>query len=179
MKELNKQQWIGVGLALVVVMYFFFFTNQKPTSVVKEAENTNTVSSERTQKQEEPKIINNVNKQTMENELKIDITKEGSGEQAVVGSIVSVHYTGKLVDGTVFDSSIPRGRAFEFRLGEGRVIAGWEEGIKGMKVGEKRTLTIPGNMAYGSQGVQNPGSEGYLIPPNATLVFDVELLTVK
>jgi FKBP-type peptidyl-prolyl cis-trans isomerase len=115
----------------------------------------------------------------MENQLNIQTTKEGAGVGASVGDVVVVHYTGKLTDGKVFDSSIPRGQPFEFRLGEGMVIAGWEEGIKGMKVGEKRTLTIPGNMAYGSNGVPNRGSEGYLIPPNATLVFDVELLAVK
>ncbi len=177
MEKLSTKEWVAVGVALVVVLYFFLFTNKQTEEVTKQEESTLVDTTNKNV--EEKQVIKNVNKQTMENELKIDITKEGSGEQAVVGSIVSVHYTGKLVDGTVFDSSIPRGQAFEFRLGEGMVIAGWEEGIKGMKVGEKRTLTIPGNMAYGSQGVPNRGSEGYLIPPNATLVFDVELLAIK
>ena len=94
------------------------------------------------------------------------------------GDTVFVNYTGKLTDGTVFDSSIPRGQPFSFQLGAGMVIAGWEKGILGMHVGEKKTLTIPAADGYGAQGVPN-GRGGYAIPPNATLIFDVELMDVK
>lgn len=94
------------------------------------------------------------------------------------GDTVFVQYTGKLTDGTVFDSSIPRGQPFAFKLGSGAVIAGWEKGILGMRLGEKKTLTIPAADGYGASGVPNQAG-GYIIPPNATLVFDVELVDVK
>ena len=107
-----------------------------------------------------------------ENELKITVNKEGSGEIAENGMSVSVHYTGKLEDGTEFDSSIPRGKPFTFTLGAGQVIKGWDIGVEGMKIGEKRRLVIPPHLGYGARGA------GGAIPPNATLIFDVELLEV-
>ena len=107
-----------------------------------------------------------------ESELKITINQEGSGDRADIGMSVSVHYTGKLEDGTVFDSSIPRGQPFTFTLGAGQVIKGWDLGVEGMKVGEKRKLVIPPHLGYGVRGA------GATIPPNATLIFDVELLEV-
>ena len=97
----------------------------------------------------------------------------GTGAQAVAGKTVKVHYTGKFPDGKVFDSSVSRGEPIEFVLGQGRVIKGWDEGIALMKVGSKAVLTIPPNLAYGK------GGAGGVIPPNATLVFDVELVGVK
>jgi FKBP-type peptidyl-prolyl cis-trans isomerase len=97
----------------------------------------------------------------------------GTGAQAAAGKTVSVHYTGKFEDGKVFDSSIPRGEALTFRLGVGQVIKGWDEGIALMKVGGKAQLTIPSNLAYGERGASG------VIPPNATLIFDVELVAVK
>lgn len=106
-------------------------------------------------------------------DLKIEITQEGSGAVAENGMSVSVHYTGKLTDGTKFDSSLDRGTPFSFTLGQGRVIKGWDQGVLGMKVGEKRTLTIPSELGYGSTGA------GASIPPNATLIFDIELLDVQ
>lgn len=100
-------------------------------------------------------------------------TEAGTGEPAVAGKTVSVHYTGKLTNGKVFDSSYSRGEPITFALGTGRVIKGWEEGIALMKVGGKATLTIPPELGYGERGA------GGVIPPNATLVFDVELVSVK
>lgn len=111
---------------------------------------------------------------TMEDTSKLKIVDSvvGTGIEAVAGKTVSVHYTGKLENGTVFDSSVSRGVPFEFPLGAGMVIEGWELGIAGMKVGGKRTLTIPPELGYGNRDM---GS----IPPNSTLMFDVELLGVK
>ena len=97
----------------------------------------------------------------------------GTGREATAGNQVSVHYTGWLTNGTKFDSSVDRKEPFSFPLGAGRVIKGWDEGVAGMKVGGKRKLTIPSQLGYGARGA------GGVIPPNATLVFDVELLEVR
>lgn len=105
--------------------------------------------------------------------LQYQVLKEGNGPVAKAGQTVSVHYTGWLTDGTKFDSSVDRGQPFQFQLGAGQVIKGWDEGVAGMKVGEKRKLTIPPGLGYGARGA------GGVIPPNATLVFDVELLGVQ
>ena len=99
--------------------------------------------------------------------------KVGDGAEAKKGDRVEVHYTGWLKDGKKFDSSVDRGEPFEFPLGAGKVIKGWDEGIIGMKVGGKRTLVIAPSKGYGARGA------GGVIPPNATLLFDVELLEVK
>jgi FKBP-type peptidyl-prolyl cis-trans isomerase len=104
--------------------------------------------------------------------LKYEELKEGNGDEAKKDDEVEVHYTGWLTDGKKFDSSV--GRApFSFKLGAGKVIKGWDEGVVGMKVGGKRKLTIPPELAYGKRGF--PGA----IPPDATLVFEVELLKIK
>ncbi|MBK9924671.1 MAG: FKBP-type peptidyl-prolyl cis-trans isomerase [Anaerolineales bacterium] len=97
----------------------------------------------------------------------------GTGVQAEAGKTVDVHYTGRLQDGTVFDSSVSRGVPISFKLGIGQVIKGWDEGIALMKVGGKAQLVIPPDLGYGARGA------GGVIPPNATLIFDVELVNVK
>ncbi|MCU0656364.1 MAG: FKBP-type peptidyl-prolyl cis-trans isomerase [Polyangiaceae bacterium] len=96
----------------------------------------------------------------------------GNGAEAVAGKKVSVHYTGTLTSGQKFDSSLDRGRPFQFVLGAGQVIKGWDQGVAGMKVGGKRKLTIPPDLGYGARGFPP------VIPPNSTLIFEVELLAV-
>ena len=103
-------------------------------------------------------------------ELEIEDQIVGEGEEAVAGQTVEVHYTGWLTDGTKFDSSHDRNETFSFKLGGGQVIAGWDQGVAGMKIGGARKLTIPPEMGYGERGA------GGVIPPNATLVFKVELI---
>jgi FKBP-type peptidyl-prolyl cis-trans isomerase len=105
--------------------------------------------------------------------LQIEELVVGEGESARVGATAVVHYTGWLVDGTKFDSSVDRDSPFDFVIGEGRVIKGWDEGVATMRVGGKRKLTIPPDLAYGDRGA------GDVIPPGATLVFEVELLEVR
>lgn len=114
---------------------------------------------------------------TTDSGLQYDELTLGTGAEAVEGDFVSVHYTGWLQnpdgsEGAMFDSSVERNEPFEFPLGAGHVIKGWDEGVQGMKVGGKRRLVIPSTLGYGSFGA------GGVIPPDATLIFDVELLSV-
>jgi hypothetical protein len=106
-------------------------------------------------------------------ELKIEDTKVGKGAEAKPGDRATVHYTGYLMDGTKFDSSLDRGQPFSFTIGAGEVIQGWDEGVAGMKIGGKRVLIIPADKGYGAQGTPDGA-----IPPGATLKFEVELVDV-
>lgn len=143
-------------ILLVIFAAFFFLMQPKELMAPNEAKNIHQAS---------------LTQQKMET-LKVEVLKEGEGEVSKVGDTLTVDYTGTLTDGTKFDSSI--GRApFSFTLGENRVIQGWEQGMLNMKVGEKRKLTIPSDLAYGSRGA------GGLIPPNATLIFEVDLLKIN
>jgi peptidylprolyl isomerase len=113
------------------------------------------------------------NLETTASGLQYAIDEPGTGAQPRAGQTVSVHYTGWLPNGTKFDSSRDRGTPIEFPLGQGRVIKGWDEGVAAMKIGEKRTLVIPPSLGYGARGA------GGVIPPNATLVFKVELVGAR
>ncbi len=116
---------------------------------------------------------NRMTRQKMASGLEYEIIKEGIGASPKRGQQVTVHYTGTLENGTKFDSSVDRGQPFTFTIGVGQVIKGWDEGVMAMKVGEKRRLIIPANLGYGARGA------GRLIPPHATLIFEVELLKVS
>ncbi len=150
MKQLKTREWIAVVVSVGVIGFFFVFGQ--------------TVLSFFTQN-------NSIRMQDAQNTLGIDDVVIGTGLSAEAGNRVTVHYTGRFADGTVFDSSVTRGEPFQFVLGGGQVIEGWDKGIVGMKVGGKRTLTIPPTMGYG------PKDYGP-IPGNSTLIFDVELLRV-
>jgi len=106
-------------------------------------------------------------------DLLIEDIRKGEGSAVKAGDELTVHYQGMLEDGTVFDSSIEKEKTFTFRLGEGRVIEGWEIGMEGMREGGKRRLTIPPELAYGQGGVRD------MVPPNATIVFEIELIRIK
>lgn len=113
------------------------------------------------------------NVQSTPSGLKFIELAEGTGPAAEAGQTVTVHYTGFLMDSTKFDSSVDRGEPFEFRLGSGQVIRGWDQGVAGMRVGGKRKLIVPPQLGYGDRGIPR------VIPPGAQLVFDVELLGTK
>ncbi len=162
MKEREQLTYGTVALALAAVALFALILLMGPSDLKERIEDnysstttTNTMSNDNTA------------------QLHIETLQKGEGDVAVNGKNVLVHYTGTLSDGTVFDSSIPRGEPFTFTLGAGQVIRGWDIGVFGMKVGEKRKLTIPPELGYGADGF--PG----VIPPNATLIFEVELVGVN
>lgn len=168
--------WIVVSLGAVAWFIFWLNGSEKapetPT-VGQSSQNLEQETEEVATKEiqtEEKKVIND---KRVVNGMTIEIVEEGSGTGIVNGQIAVVDYTGTLTNGTVFDSSIPRGQTFEFPLGAGMVIKGWEQGVLGMKVGEVRKLTIPSELAYGERGA------GALIPPNATLIFEVTLRGIK
>lgn len=155
---------VVAGVAIVAVGILFSRSMPENESVQK-SQNNQVSNTSMTQDQPSANTVS---------ELNIETTKEGTGDRVVKsGDTISVHYTGRLTDGTKFDSSVDRGMPFTFTIGAGQVIKGWDEGLLGMKVGEKRTLTIPADKGYGATGA------GGVIPPNATLIFDTELVSIK
>lgn len=155
----NKTTIIILGAMVIVAVAIYAIWNNSVKRPQQNIINNGPVTSQ-------PTIMNKQG-------VQIEILKEGAGAVAKNDDIVSVHYTGTLENGTKFDSSVDRGVPFEFTLGAGQVIPGWDIGVEGMKVGEKRKLTIPSLLAYGERGA------GGVIPPNATLIFEVELLGIK
>lgn len=167
----NPLSFLGYGVVVALatfgIVYFLNYSNSKSDVLSIATPTPKTVVAEKDIVVENKKMQENVT------ELKIEDLVVGTGAEAVAGKLISVHYTGTLTNGTKFDSSKDRGEPFEFTLGAGQVIQGWDKGFAGMKVGGKRKLTIPSEMGYGAQGA------GGVIPPNATLIFEVELLGVK
>ena len=159
-KPFWEHTWVKLGIILLAVVAVFgaiaYFNSGQDTT-------TNSTNS----------MSNNSTTQTLENGLQIEDTQVGTGQEIKPGDFVTMHYTGRLEDGTIFDSSVERNQPFEFQVGVGQVIQGWDQGVPGMKIGGQRTLTIPSDLAYGEQGV--PGT----IPGGATLIFDVEALDVQ
>lgn len=175
-------KYVSIAIVIIfIVVVVGFWIKKAPQAEIPVVQNTeNQTVDNATQQQEVKKEdlaaqagTKKTNKIINIQGMKIETTKEGSGVEIKNGQIAVVHYTGKLTDGTTFDSSVTRGTPFEFPLGAGMVIKGWELGVLGMKVGEKRILTIPADLGYGERGA------GGVIPPNATLVFEVELLGIK
>lgn len=150
---MNKKKIISIAIVLIIVIFVAWVILKKPVNQQPAGE--------------QPTTSYEIQG------MKIDVLKEGTGEACKNGDTVSVHYTGTLENGTKFDSSVDRGTPFEFTVGVGQVIKGWDLGVVGMKVGEKRKLTIPSDLGYGARGA------GAMIPPNSTLIFDVELLGIK
>lgn len=172
----NILNFLGYGFAVFVatfgIVYFLNYSNNKSNVAATATATPKTVVAEKDIVVENS-ATSTKNMQENVTELKIEDQVVGTGAEAVSGKVISVHYTGTLTNGTKFDSSKDRGTPFEFTLGAGQVIQGWDKGFAGMKVGGKRKLTIPSEMGYGAQGA------GGVIPPNATLIFEVELLGVK
>ncbi|MDP2705422.1 MAG: FKBP-type peptidyl-prolyl cis-trans isomerase [Patescibacteria group bacterium] len=162
MRTLNRKEWIAVAASLLVIALFVF--GDTITSFLSLL-SQNTMTNDNSNQSEE------VNPRTLPSGLIVEDLTVGTGEEAVANTIVTVHYTGTFVNGTKFDSSLDRGVPFQFVLGAGQVIRGWDEGVVGMKVGGKRKLIIPPQLAYG-------GAVGHQLQ-NETLVFEVEVLNVS
>jgi FKBP-type peptidyl-prolyl cis-trans isomerase len=150
MKTLDTKEWVAVAVSVFIVGFFFVFGQSLISLFTNNSAKANVTST--------PQVV-------------IQDTEFGSGDIAALGDRVTVNYTGRFVDGTVFDSSVNRGEPFQFVLGVGQVIKGWDDGIVGMRVGGKRTITVPPELGYGSNDY-GP------IPGGSTLIFDVELLKV-
>jgi peptidylprolyl isomerase len=174
MKEILVSLGLMLGCGILILV--FQFVVGTPTATAEAIGSTNLVATIDPQTSTPANLIamdNNENQVTTASGLKYVEIAEGSGESPAKGQTVSVHYTGTLENGKKFDSSRDRNQAFEFQIGEGQVIKGWDEGLSTMKVGGRRKLIIPADLGYGARGA------GGVIPPNATLVFDVELLKIK
>ncbi|MCX6784410.1 MAG: FKBP-type peptidyl-prolyl cis-trans isomerase [Candidatus Komeilibacteria bacterium] len=189
-----KKLWVllGVAIVVIVVVVLLILHENQIVSVVPAIDKQGSaqdnarpevIPAQTPIETETPSLITSTpedltnNKKNMTTQLAdgliIEILKPGAGEAVTkAGQNISVHYTGTLTNGTKFDSSVDRGQPFNFVLGAGMVIRGWDEGLVGMKIGEKRKLTIPSSLAYGDAGT-GP------IPPKATLVFEVELLAIQ
>lgn len=162
----TKTNKLAIGGIFVIVLFLIVFLLNQKSNENQISQKTQKILSQETS-------VENMKDETKEKDnLKIEDIVIGTGAEAKSGKKISVHYKGMLKNGTKFDSSYDRGKPFVFNLGAGEVIAGWDQGIVGMKVGGKRKLTIPPSLAYGNRDLGT-------IPPNSTLIFEVELLEVK
>lgn len=168
MRKLSTAEWIGVGAALIIggglfVYFFGLFSSPFNFGTVPTDEAVQGVSTE--------EFLADYEDDVESGELRIDDIQTGSGAAITTGVVAVVHYVGLLSDGTVFDNSVGRGQPFIFEVGAGQVISGWEQGLMGMQEGGHRVIVVPPDLGYGEAG-NGP------IPPNATLIFEVQLLDV-
>lgn len=170
---MNKNIVITVIIIIVIVLvggiYLMFNKNQ---STGNNQNNSTQQETQNSMTNQEQNSNNNPSSFDIQG-MKVEVLQQGSGNGAKSGDTVTVNYVGTLQNGTKFDSSIDRGTPFSFKLGENSVIQGWELGILGMKAGEKRKLTIPPQLGYGSQAVGN------VIPANSTLIFEVTMIKIN
>lgn len=165
------KDFITIAIILIVIVIGFYFGGQYLKNNPVEAPQEEVTSKVATPKNCE--LTKQKDEKALMEKLKITTTKQGTGEGAENCDKVTVHYTGTLKNGTKFDSSLDRGEPFPFTLGEGEVIKGWDLGLLGMKVGEKRKIEIPADLGYGEAGAPP------VIPANSTLVFDVEMIKIE
>ena len=151
MRTLSTKEWVAVVVALFVIGFFFLFGQSLISFFTGGQSNINVMTQQK---------------------VSIQDTLVGTGDIAGAGDRVTVHYTGRFIDGTIFDSSLTRGEPFQFILGVGQVIKGWDDGVAGMRVGGKRILSVPPELGY---GVNDYGP----IPGGSTLIFEIELLKVE
>jgi peptidylprolyl isomerase len=174
MKEILVSLGLMLGCGILILV--FQFTVGAPAATAGSTAQTSSVATIDRSLPTPSNLIamdSNETQVTTASGLKYVEIAEGTGETPVKGQTVSVHYTGTLESGKKFDSSRDRNQPFEFQIGEGQVIKGWDEGLSTMKIGGRRKLIIPAELGYGARGA------GGAIPPNATLIFDVELLKIK